>query len=35
MNPYSKLILDEMHRLFAEQKSSFDACFIEADRKLD
>jgi hypothetical protein len=35
MNPDSKLILDEMHRLFAEQKSSFDVCFTEADRKLD
>jgi hypothetical protein len=35
MRPDSKLILDEMHRLFKEQKSDFDSCFIDADRKLD
>ncbi|CAD6243966.1 unnamed protein product [Miscanthus lutarioriparius] len=35
MNPNSKLILDKMHRLFAEQKTSFDVRFTEADQKLN
>jgi hypothetical protein len=35
MNPDSKLILDEMHRLFKEQKSGFNSRLTDADRKLD
>jgi hypothetical protein len=35
MNPDSKLILDEMHRLFKEQKFGFNSCLTDADRKLD
>lgn len=38
MNPDSKLLLDEMHRLFAEQNTKIDAIdahIAEADRKLD
>lgn len=33
MNPNSKLLLDETHRLFGEQKTSFD--FAEVDQELD
>ncbi|CAD6254940.1 unnamed protein product [Miscanthus lutarioriparius] len=35
MNPNSKLLLDEMHRLFKEQKTQIDERFAESDRKLD
>jgi hypothetical protein len=35
MNPDSKLLLDEMHRLFKEQKAQIDERFAESDRKLD
>ncbi|CAD6224880.1 unnamed protein product [Miscanthus lutarioriparius] len=35
MNPDSKLLLDEMHRLFNEQKTQIEDRFTEADQKLD
>lgn len=35
MNPDSKLLLKEMHRLFAEQKTQIDARFAKSDRKWD
>jgi len=35
MNPDSKLLLDEMHRLFAAQKTQIDERFAESDRKLE
>jgi hypothetical protein len=35
MNPDSKLLLDEMHRLFAEADRKWDARFTDVDRKWD
>jgi hypothetical protein len=35
MNPNSKLLLDEMHRFFKEQKSQIEERFVELDHKLD
>ncbi|CAD6232446.1 unnamed protein product [Miscanthus lutarioriparius] len=35
MSPESKLLLDEMNRLFAEQKDRIDARFTESERKMD
>lgn len=35
MSPESKLLLDEMNRLFAQQKKHIDAHFTESDRKLE
>ena len=35
MNPDSKLLLDEMHRLFNEQKTQIEDQFAKADWKLD
>ena len=35
MNPESKLLIDEMHRRFAESDRKWDARFTEADQKWD
>jgi hypothetical protein len=35
MSLKSKLLLDEMNRLFYEKKTQIDTCFTEADQKLD
>jgi len=35
MNPDSKLLLDEMNRLFNEQKTQIEHRFTESDRKLE
>lgn len=35
MNPDSKMLLDEMHRLFQESDRKWDARFADADRKWD
>jgi hypothetical protein len=35
MNPDSKLLLDEMNRLFSVQKIQIEECFAESERKLD